>query len=75
MGDEDDLRRLEQAWKSASGEVRRAFLMARYREQGATSESMIQIMGQLNATDLAPRVAACTPAVRLGVDTGSSWRR
>lgn len=70
MGDEDDLRRLEQAWKSASGEVRRAFLVARYRDQGVTSESMIQIKGQVNVIDLAPRVAACAPTVRLGVGTG-----
>jgi hypothetical protein len=75
MSEDEALHRLEQAWKSASGDVRRAFMIARYREQGATGESMIQIMGQVNAIDLAPRVAASALAVRLGVDTGSSWRR
>jgi hypothetical protein len=54
--DEEALHRLEQAWKYASGDVRRAFLQARYREQGAAGESTIQIMGQVNATNLSPGV-------------------
>jgi hypothetical protein len=75
VSEEEALHRLDQAWKYAAGDVRRTFLIACYREHGATRESMIQIMGQVNVIDLAPRVAACAPAVRLGVDTGSSWRR
>jgi hypothetical protein len=75
MSEEEALHRLEQAWKYAFGNVRRAFLIARHRKQGATGESMIQIMRQVNVTDLDPRVAAYAPVVRLGVGTGSSWRR
>lgn len=56
MSEEEGLHRLEQAWHEASGDVRRAFLVARYREQGATGEATIQIMGQVNATDLSPGV-------------------
>jgi hypothetical protein len=56
VSEDQELLRLEHAWREASGDVRRAFLQARYREQGAAGESTIQIMGQVNATDLSPGV-------------------
>lgn len=54
--DDEGRHRLEEAWQDASGEVRRAFMIARYREQGAVGASTIQIMGQVNSTDLSPGV-------------------
>jgi hypothetical protein len=45
MSEDEERHRLEQAWKYASGDVRRAFMLACYREQGAAGESTIHIMG------------------------------
>jgi hypothetical protein len=56
MSLDDELQALARAWDGASGEARHTFMIARYREQGAGGESTIQIMGQVNATDLSPGV-------------------
>jgi hypothetical protein len=50
MSEHEALRRLEQAWKDASGDARYAVLVVRYRKKGAAGESTIHIMGQVNGS-------------------------